>query len=442
MRKITVVLCLFSVFYRGQTQQVTKEFNRVLLDDEFARIDGKWNQQSNTDNFFIGSTEGFETWRKNTRSGFFIFPEKQQEFSVFEVQLTFNFASGGSNNQSAGLVMQAQPDGSGALIIELNRKKQFRIRRAVANMLINVTGEGEGWLKGKQFITSGQNTLTIRTYDKIYDIFINDKYVRSFTEIEYAKGWIGLYIGPGSKAVFKRITVKTDEDHVNPDLNSNTPVDEQKALAQAIVKLKETINKKDKRIAELEAQIRTQPVGGRRDSTLQRQLEEANQRSSSLESELDALKDENERLKASVARLEAFRKSISESENGDVIINLTNTNLRQKEQIEQLQASLRAQEKMAEQLRQEKAELNNKIAEARTEVDEQRNQALALQMRLIEKDSIILAEEEKLKMMDEALTECSKNRRAPRKEKAPADTDAEKPRKRKKVKTETPLFDE
>lgn len=442
MRKITVVLCLLSVFYRGQTQQVTKEFNRVLLDDEFARIDGKWNQQSNTDNFFIGSTEGFETWRKNTRSGFFIFPEKQQEFSVFEVQLTFSFSSGGSNSQSAGVVLQAQPDGSGAVIIELNRKRQFRIRRAVANMLINVSGEGEGWLKGRQFITSGQNTLTIRTYDKIYDIYINDKYVRSFTEIEYGRGWIGLYIGPGSKAVFKRITVKTDEDHVNPDLNSNTPVDEQKALAQAVIKLKETINKKDRRIAELEAQVRAQPAGGRRDSVLQRQLEEANHRSASMESELEALKEENARLKASVARLEAFRKSISESENGDVIIDLTNINQRQKDQIEQLQASLRAQEKAAELLKQEKAELNNKLILARSEVDEQRNQALALQMRLIEKDSIILAEEEKTKLLDEALSECSRNRKPPRKERIKTDTDAEKPKKRKKVKAETPLFDE
>lgn len=441
MRKIIILLMLFTVFYRGQTQQVTKEFNRILVDDEFARIDGKWNQQSNADNLFIGSTEGFETWRRNSKSGFFIFPEKQTEYSVFEITVSFTFDPKGSSNQSAGLVLQAQPDGTGALIVELNRKRQFRIRRTVANTLVSITGEGEGWLKGKKYISTGANTVMIRTYDKIYDLYINDQYVRSFTEIEYAKGWLGLFIGPGSKAVFKRFTVKTDDDHVNPDLNNATPLDELKTLTQAVVKLRETINKKDKRIAELEAQIKYQPVPGRRDSVLLRQADEANRRAAELEAELESLKSENETLKATVERLESFRKNIADSENGDLIINLTNINQRQKEQIEQLQATIRAHEKNNEQLKSEKAELQKKLTLSQSEVDDERNEALGLQMRIIEKDSIIAAQEEKLQMIDAALTECSKNRKAAARVKSEGDK-GETRRKKKKVQPETPLFDE
>lgn len=441
MRKFIGVLVLISVFYPAFTQQVNKEFNRILVDDQFVRLDGKWKQESNIDNQFLGVEDGFSVWRKNAKAGYFIFPEKTTEYGVYEVQLSFDFDKNADNSNSAGLVLQAQPDGSGAIVIEMNKKRQYRIRRAMGNTLVNISGSGEGWQKAKKQITQGRNVLMIRTYDKIYDIYINDQFIRTFTEIEFSKGLIGMYIGAGSRAVFKQLVVKTDDDHANPDLNNNTPIDEQKALAQAVVKLKETINKKDKRIAELETQIRTGGGGGRRaDSMLIRQAEEATIRASQLNAELEQLKSENSRLKETVERLETFRKNITESENGDVIINLTNINQRQKEQIDLLQATIKNSEKAQSDLKQEKAELTRDLTKARAESDQLRNTSLALQVQMIEKDSANLALEDKLQKTESALAKCSKH--LPKEERPAKEPKKPKRKEKEAIKQEKGLFDE
>jgi hypothetical protein len=51
---------------------------KLLWEDNFQKLDNAWAQQSTADNFFIGSSEGFEVWRKSKRTGFFIFPLKVQ----------------------------------------------------------------------------------------------------------------------------------------------------------------------------------------------------------------------------------------------------------------------------------------------------------------------------------------------------------------------------
>jgi hypothetical protein len=441
MRKFVLVLLLTLVFYPAFTQQVNKDFNRILVDEQFVRLDGKWKQESNIDNQFIGGDDGFSVWRKNEKSGYFIFPEKNTEYGVYEVQITFDFDKNAQSSQSVGLVLQAQPDGTGAIVVELSKKRQYRIRRAMGNTLVNISGSGEGWLKAKKQITQGRNVLSIRTYDKIYDIYINDQYIRTFTEVEYSKGLIGLYIGAGSRAVFKQLVIKTDDEHANPDLNNNTPIDEQKALAQAIVKLKETINKKDKRITELETQVRTGGGGGRRaDSMLIRQAEEATIRAAQLNGELEQSKSENGRLKETVERLETFRKNITESENGDVIINLTNMNQRQKEQIELLQATIKSLEKNVADLKQEKAELTRDVNKSRAESDQLRNSSLLLQVQMIEKDSIILAQEARIQKTDDALAKCSKH--LPKEERPAKEPKKSKRKEKEEIKQEKGLFDE
>lgn len=436
MRHFIGLLALFSFFYPAQTQQVTKEFSRMLVDDDFSRLAGKWEQLSNTDNSFVGLERGFQTWRRNTKSGFFILSQEPKEFSVFESHVHFTFDPKGGNNQSAGMVLQAQADGSGALVIEINKKKQYRILRAVNNRLIAVTGEGEGWVKNKKAITNGENVVMVRTYDKIYDLIINGIYVITFTEIEYSRGQIGLYIGPGSKVVFHRLQVKTDDDHVASEGASNGSVDEEKTLSQVIVKLKETINKKDKRIAELEAEVRSLSGRGIADTVILRQKQEAESRLLVCNRELDAVKLEKMVMENKLKELQEFKELVRSNENGDVIINLTNLTSSQKLQIEGLQSEIRGQQSTIEQLKNEKTELQNVIKQKNADNDQLRNDQVDLLQRIIEKDSVIMALEEKNTLLDESLVQCNRNIR---KNKPEAGT---KPRIKRKKKTDPALFDE
>jgi len=422
----------------GHTQQVTKEFNRQLVDDDFTQLAGKWNQQSSADNLFIGTDRGFQVWRKNAKSGFVLLQEKPDKYSVFEVSVNFSFEDG-SKSQSAGIVLQAQADGTGALIVEINRKKQYRIRRTVNNRLISITGDGEGWVKAKKAISGGENQILVRTYDKIYDLFINGYFVRSFTEIEYSEGKIGLFIGPESKVTYNHINIKTDDDHVAQKGNGTGPVDEEKTLSQIIVKLKESINKKDKRIAELEAELRMANGRGTQDTSLLRLKNEAETKWLQGAREIANLKSEKESLLARIQTLEEFKKAVKEGENGDIIINLTNLSATQKAQIAELQSSLRIQAQALEQSKQEKAELEKQLRASNSSADQIQNDKVELLQRLIEKDSVIIGLEEKIKLLDEAFTACSQN--TP-KSKSSGEGNSPKKKKKKKKVDESPLFDE
>lgn len=435
MKKLIGLFAVLSLFYPAHTQQVTKEFNRLMMDDDFTRLAGNWNQLSNADNLFIGTDRGFQVWRKNLKSGFFLLPEKSEMYTVFEASVHFGFEPG-AKNQSAGMVLQAQADGSGALVIEVNRKKQYRIRRAVNNRMISISGEGEGWVKAGKYITTGENELMVRTYDKIYDLYINGSFVKSFTEIEYSEGKIGLYIGPGSKAVFHRLNVKTDDDHATQKGSGTGPVDEEKTLAQVIVKLKESINKKDKRIAELETELRMAQSRGQQDTVILRQKNEAESRWMSCARELESLKSDRELLQIRVKNLEDFREQIKNSENGDVIINLTKLSATQKEQIETLQKANKVQAQAIEQLKQERADAEALLKKKTAVVEQYQNEQILLLQRIIEKDSIIAALEEKVKLLDDALTSCTAYT-------PPRKSEAARPRKKKDKKKEQPvLFDE
>ncbi|MBS3914145.1 MAG: hypothetical protein KG003_06575 [Bacteroidetes bacterium] len=409
MKKFFGLTALFLFFYPAQTQQVTKEFNRMLVDDDFSRLSGKWDQQSNSENVFVGLDRGFQTWRKNSKSGFFLLPQQAMQFSVFEAYVNFTFDSKGNKNQSAGIVLQAQADGSGALVVEVNKKKQFRILRAVNNRMIAVSGQGEGWVKNKKAITSGENMILIRTYDKIYDLFINGIFVISFTEIEYSKGQIGLYIGAQSKVVFHRLTVKTDDDHVNSEGPKNGNPDEEKTLSQVIVKLKETINKKDKRIADLEAEVRSLAGRNVADTTVVRQKQDLENRLLVCNREMESAKSEREYLQTKLKSLEDFKQLIRENENGDIIINLSNLTASQKAQIESLQSEIKSKTSSMEQLKGEKEDLEKALQKRYVELGNLQNEKVDVLQRMIEKDSIIQVLEEKNKLLDEAYQQCRRS---------------------------------
>jgi chromosome segregation ATPase len=182
-------------------------------------------------------------------------------------------------------------------------------------------------------------------------------------------------------------------------------------------------------------------AGSKSDTGMQRQLGEAMRKSAMLESQLTALKSENEQLKTTVARLEGFKKTITESENGDVIINLTTLNQRLKDQIELLQASLRNAEKQNATLTTEKAEVQRKLTASITENERLTNENLELKVKAIEKDSAIASLLERLEKSEAELKDCSKKVKKSKKKVSDEIEEPKKPKKKKRT-DDVPLFDE
>lgn len=412
MRKIIGLFCLFSFFYPAKTQQVTKDFMKLLWEDNFQKLDNTWAQQSTADNFFIGSSEGFEVWRKSKRTGFFIFPLKVQEFRIFEASLQFVFDGKGSPENAAGLVLQAQPDGAGALIVEVNRKKQFRIRRAASHRILPANEPNGGWRKPSKKIKGDAITLTVKTNDKVYDVFINGVYVYSFTEIEYSKGWIGLYTGPETKVIYKKITVKIDDEATSvPDAPTAFP-DDRKSLNLAIARLKEIIQKKDLRIAELENQLKDQTgLNYKADSVLLKQSQEAVARVDELETALEKANSDKLDLEKELLKLQQFKNATVGSDGGNVADNLININ-------EELRLELQKSKKTKEELeagllkqQTQVADWIKKINQLENAADDSKNTVQYQRSQLLQKDSIIREQQKTIQLLEKAAREADKDKK-------------------------------
>ena len=405
---------------------------KLLWEDDFQKLDNTWSQQSTADNFFIGSSEGFEVWRKSKRTGFFIFPLKVQEFGVFEATLQFVFDGKGSSDNSAGLVLQAQPDGHGAVIIEVNRKKQFRIRRAAAHRILPVNEPNGGWRKPQKKIKGDAITITVKTYDKVYDVFINGIYVHSFTEIEYSKGWIGLYVGPETKVIYKKIAVKIDDEASSVPGAAIAFPDDRKSLNLAIARLKEVIQKKELRIAELENQLKDQSGQNyKADSVLLKQSQEAVARVDELEIELEKANSDKLALEKELLKLQQFKNAVTGSDGNNVADNLININeeLRQelqksKKTNEELEAGLLKQQNQVSDWIKKINQLENASEDSKNTIQYQRRQ-------LIIKDSIIKEQQKTIQGLEKAAKSAEKDKK----------NSSALPKKDKEIKKEE-LFDD
>src|SRR4030095_6424124 len=86
-----------------------------------------------------------------------------------------------------------------------------RLKQLVGLSFKLLTGDVKtsGWVESDALKKSGDyNLIQIKTAKRNYDIYVNNKYLLSFTEIAYKSGDIGIAIGPGTKARVDFIEVK------------------------------------------------------------------------------------------------------------------------------------------------------------------------------------------------------------------------------------------
>ncbi|MEN9512224.1 MAG: hypothetical protein RLZZ370_2043 [Bacteroidota bacterium] len=387
-RLLLLSLLQFSVL---GAQQVTKDFPKLQWDEDFNLVSEKWPQTYNSDNFFLVQNGSYDMQRTNLKTGTFVFPAEDKTFGYFEVRCRLAFKEGTGTQAVAGLVFQAQADGSGALVVEVNDKYQYRVRRMTRDGAVNLTGggENEGWIKAKRMLHKDANTIVVKTYEKVYDLYLNDQYAITFTEIELSQGKIGFYVGPGTKVSAEYVKVMGDENFTMVSSDVQNQAEESLTFQQIIVRLKESINKKDKRIAELEAENRRLGSSRGSDTLTQRKLQEADKRNFELVRQIDKYRVDLEASKSRVSELEQFRSQIRDNENGDIVINLTNINTRQKQQLEKLEQLKRQMESESAEIKADRLRLAQENERFRMMGFEKDEEIRLLKAQMATQDSII-----------------------------------------------------
>lgn len=105
-----------------------------------------------------------------------------------------------SSESSVGVMFLVQPGGKGGFLFEINRKKSFRIKDLSNGAFITKEGEN-GWIKSKVIAPATRsNTIEIKGFRGKFDIYINNLYLYSFINNSYQSGKSGVYLGQNASA--------------------------------------------------------------------------------------------------------------------------------------------------------------------------------------------------------------------------------------------------
>jgi hypothetical protein len=422
-------MCGCGIFAFGQ--EVNKDFTKQLLNEQFDNADKNWSTTFNADNLFISQNGFYELYRRSKKSGYYLFSNNAEEYSAFQLELGLVFGEHDNKRQSAGILMMAHSETSEGLAVEINRKREYRIVRVYKDKQVPLTGSGSGWRKAGAALTKLENTISIKTYDKVYDLYFNGIFIQSFTDIELNRGKLGLYVGPDSKVKFDYLKVLGEDkkELVNLDVKDNKS--EEEAFTQIIVRLKDQINKKDKEIDEYKTKLKLCESSSGARSIADTGLYNLKNR---LQASVIVLEEENDELKfklltmeEEVKKLRDFKEGIEKGNDGDILINLTNMVSNQKITIEGLENQNKVLNNENNELFIETKDLtkqvdkltNNLTNEQQknkammTEIDSLKKQIIMLQDSITKKNNElskqngtappekVLTEEEKLKLMIE-----------------------------------------
>jgi len=392
MRKLFIAI-LLSLAHFTNGQEITKDFTKLLHEEDFHSSSAdKWENAFNQDNLFLVQNGFYELYRTNKTSGYFIFPKQERTYESVEIRTALEFEKHKNKKQSAGIIIMTQANFTGGLIIEISPKLGYRVQRISSRGSSFITDGKDGWVKSKLVSSSGTNEIMVKTYLKVFDLYLNGEYVFTFSDIEYFKGGMGLFIGPNSKCKFDGVIVHGEEEIDLANTVIKTKKQEDMSLTQIIVKLRKTLNEKDKEIESLETKLSRSQKTTNLDTSARRVNRELRSENASLKSQKVSLAQKVTSMESEMVSLRKFKKDLESAESGDIVINLTNIVGRQNTEIEKLTVENNYYKK-------ENKELQNKLEENDIELKRVSETNILIRDILLEKDSIIKSQEEDIRML-------------------------------------------
>ncbi|MGY8951618.1 MAG: hypothetical protein ACKVJW_07520 [Flavobacteriales bacterium] len=316
----TTLLLSVILITNGIAQQISSDaYNHTEIHEDFSQ-EGKFFPVINTtENQFIIDNGDYFLSRNNMDSQYII-NCNNSSFSDFILKTSIRIGPSNNKNASIGIILKAQIKGDGAIIFEINKKGEYRIKQLLDNTYKTLSGlrKNEGWVKSK--IINGvdeHNAIEIRTENNHYDVYINNDYLTTFFNPDYRRGSCGIIISPETKA---RIAYY----HLNTQGESTT---------LTATNTSQITSNTNTEIEELNREIATLETNNTKLNFLSNEQKE-NQRL-----ELKSLKEKNNEQEKEIASLNRkisdFKNNnlkVNETENTDETIIQTNTKLKKAKQ--------------------------------------------------------------------------------------------------------------
>ena len=349
----TTLLLLAFLSTTLNAQQISSDaYNKDVIHEDF-NTEGKYFKiVTTTDNYFILDKGDYLLSRNNKDSEYAIIANNSS-VTDFVIKTAVRIGPSANKKASVGIILKAQEDGKGAIIFEINKKREYRIKQLIGDSYQTLSGNAkqEGWVKNK--LVNGvdeHNFIEIRSEKNIYDIYINSEYLTTFFIPDFTSGSCGLIISPATKArisyyyintkgestavanytnentasvnetieqLNKRIVILEENNAKLNELNSDSKAlqsDEIKALTAKNTSLSNITTEQEKEIIELNSLITSLKEKANK-------AEEAETSNTSLQTTVSSLTSENNSLSSEVTNLTIMNSdlaSISSSQEKEI----------------------------------------------------------------------------------------------------------------------------
>ncbi len=312
-------------------QNVFTKFQDTVLIDNFSENRYQFPQKYNAFELFIIENNQYRLKRISESSHSVSYAKIDKPLESFEVISTIQLVKTKNKMASGGLIVHGQTIGNGAIIIEINGKKRFKVSKMYEGQMRYLSGstKGDGWVKSSAISKKGKNKIMLKVENGYYDLYINNKFVYSAFDNQFVDGNFGFFINGASEMTVSDILVK--QEATGFGLATGNPSDTSKgnsladpSFQEVILVFRTKIDQQQAEIERLQKEVDQCKSMLNYDTTLlskANQLEIDNEELSlKLDSASNALTIANKRLKY----LESFKEDIENSSNGDMILNLSN----------------------------------------------------------------------------------------------------------------------
>ena len=333
MKKIIIILLVFTTLIEITIAQEIKKsiFTESVIKEDFDSASDVFPTITTNENYFILDNGDYLLNRTNPTTQYLILAN-DIEAKDFLLRTTLRLGPTDNKKSSIGVVMKAQKNGKGAILVEINKKKRYRVRQLTGNNFINLSGKtrSDGWQKNK--LIKGideQNTIEIRSENNIYDLYINGGYCTSFFVPNYEAGMFGLIIGSKTKArvsyfyVDETEVMKQEKDKL---LQKIVSVDKDSIISLIQDKIEVNQKKLDEKIDSLNnlknSLSNTKELNKKQEESIKRQkatikdqeskIKQINLKISNMEKDLQSLNEKGKELSNQIEKQKNYSKKKDE----------------------------------------------------------------------------------------------------------------------------------
>ena len=212
--KIIVIIIFLSSNIISAQEILVDDFTNQIVHENFYEKTDVFPIQKSGENFFIIDDNEYLVSRNNSNSEYAIILESDLISNVF-LKTSVRLGPSKNKNASIGIIIKADTEFNRAIILEVNRKGEFRIKELSNDKYIFLTGKSRknGWVRNKNINKENlHNEIEIRNKKNKLNFIVNGQIISSLKIQKFNKGYCGLLIGADSKARIKYYYLNSNGD--------------------------------------------------------------------------------------------------------------------------------------------------------------------------------------------------------------------------------------